>query len=257
MLHNFSDAPASTFQCRTRHLLLPKHGHWDSEFEDALAENSAEGRFAVADGATEAICSDIWARLLASALVKQPLPDAAEWERWLAEQRGTWLEAVRGLPLDLFAEMKLAEGAAAAVLALQIEPHGGWTALSVGDSCLFQVRGEDLVGAFPKTSSKQFDNRPPLVRTAAVNQALPTVARGDWQSGDKLVLMTDALSQWFLQEYEQNRPLRTTLEDLLAVAADRAALEQKINRLRDSAMLRNDDIVLVAVDVWGDERLCP
>jgi hypothetical protein len=47
----------------------PKHGCTTDEYEDAWAADSAAGRFAVADGASESAFALTWAGLLAEGFV--------------------------------------------------------------------------------------------------------------------------------------------------------------------------------------------
>src|SRR5437660_9780190 len=89
---------------------LPKRGHAAEEYEDALAADPATGRFAIADGASESSFAAAWARLLAEGFVGasgKPWRDLD----WLDPLRRRWADAVDGLSLPWYAEMKREEGA--------------------------------------------------------------------------------------------------------------------------------------------------
>jgi hypothetical protein len=236
---------------------LPKRGNTDAEFEDAWRANLDERRFAVADGATESIGSDVWAKLLVEKLVHAPAPSDQDWHAWLSPLRAAWWcdvsmappkAAVTDVP-EWLVEDKLAGGAAAAFVRIELLESGRWEALGVGDSCLFHLRGDELLASFPLSTSAEFNNRPHLVRTST-SEAEATLQRaeGRWQSGDRFLLMTDALAQWFLVEAEQRGPPRELVQKLIDAAEDSSRLEAEISSLRESHVLRNDDVVLLMVE---------
>jgi len=157
---------------------------------------------------------------------------------------------------------------------------GVWRALAVGDCCLFRTRAGRLLQAFPVTASADFDNRPRLLGSRAshpsslppprsgegeqkANPVLPplsasgrgqrrgvepALARGRWRTGDRFLLMTDALAQWFLRQSEQGgRPL-AEIAALLAESAPRDAFTGWIDERRQRD-LRNDDVTLAVIDL--------
>ncbi|MGI8970649.1 MAG: protein phosphatase 2C domain-containing protein [Dehalococcoidia bacterium] len=230
---------------------LAKAGNRDGEYEDALlpADGLHESRVfrcAVADGATETSYSGLWARLLVEAYVGNRLGShlgglASLSLRWQSEA-GT---AVR----SWYAEEKLRQGAFAALVGLALSTHGSecrWHALAAGDACLFQLRGEILLTAFPLNSPAAFSNRPALLSTVAGRNAKVPLQRwsGRALSGDRFLLMTDALACWFLKEIERGDCPRREVH--AALEGDFAA---RIDVLRSTGELRNDDVTLLAVDV--------
>src|SRR5207244_4072399 len=87
---------------------------------------------------------------------------AAAWEHEVAD----YLEGRRHShrPVQWFEEPGLRKGAFATLLGLALATttpsSGSWRAVSLGDSCLFQVRDGALLTAFPLQSASQFDSRP-------------------------------------------------------------------------------------------------
>ena len=72
-----------------------------------------------------------------------------------------------------------------------------WQAMALGDACLFQVRGADLIACFPVTHAADFGTTPALLSTRhdynrRSLEALGTCA-GACAVGDLFVLATDAL----------------------------------------------------------------
>ncbi len=233
---------------------LQKAGNQREEYEDAFAyANSSESTFscAVADGATETSFSGLWAHILVTAFIEKRLTGFdAENIRLLAQE---WQEQItevtRERPLSWYAEEKLRSGAFSSFLGLQIDPAGTWKAVSIGDSCLFQIRESERIVSTPFDSPEQFNNHPVLISTnPSRNNALtPIPIEGAWKDGDQFFLMTDALAQAYLaNEYLTRRNfLRVT---------DQGFFEYLVSRLRSMKLCRNDDVTLVRVNLMSQEN---
>ena len=124
-----------------------------------------------------------------------------------------------------------------------------WRALAVGDSCLFVVRSGKVERAFPLARAAEFNNRPLLLSSVArANQQVWNEVRvdeGELHARDQLLLMTDALAQWFLAEAELGRRPWAAL----ARAGTLEAFCAFVDLLRHGGALRNDDTTLVRVEV--------
>lgn len=245
---------------------LVKAGNEPLDYEDAYwppdpIDGDRQGlRLAVADGATEASFSGVWANLLVRGFGRRAI-DTDSFEERLADLQQRWLRYVGNKPLPWYAEEKLRSGAFAAVAGLYVTPprpgdrSGRWDAIAVGDSCLFHTRGETLLSSFPLERSEAFNSRPLLVSSIPVgNRGLREAVRrlsGDWQGGDTFYLMTDALACWFLRSWE----LRADPLGFLRSVASPSDFEQFITRQRedkaedDTPMLRNDDVTMVRCTV--------
>jgi hypothetical protein len=242
---------------------LPKAGNSPSDFEDAfwprkpLDSNSLPIRLAIADGATEASFSALWARLLVREYGLGHLSPRSLSES-VAGIQSRWRRLVGREPLPWYAEEKLRDGAFSSLLGLTIgrefrgdESEGPWEAFAIGDSCLFQVRDGELIARFPLDQAELFDNRPVLVSTVAsrngrLDEAL-RVADGQWVNGDVFYLMTDALACWFLRRWElRSNPLFFLNEVQTQADFERLVDEQRADSTDDGArMLKNDDVTLV------------
>jgi hypothetical protein len=225
----------------------PKSGHTTTEYEDAYALEPTALRFAVADGASETSFAKEWAELLVSRFVQAP-PLAAELRDWVAPMQATWALAHLDKPAAWYAEEKARSGAYSSLLGVSLEP-GHWRALAVGDSCLFVVRAGRLERAFPLERSEQFSQQPVLL------SSVPRANHGVWQDvraeegelrdRDQLLLMTDALAQWFLTETELGRRPWAALQR----AETAEAFQMFVHLLRGGGALRNDDVTLVRLEV--------
>jgi hypothetical protein len=228
----------------------PKHGSAREEYEDACAGNPSLGRFAVADGATESSYAGLWARMLVEEFVSTPSLEPSAWATWLPQIQTHWELAVGHQPLPWYAEIKRQQGAFATFLGVVVQPPR-WQALAVGDSCLFHVRGRALCEAFPVTCSEDFSNTPWLIGsrgfTADMMGERELRREGEFQRGDRLWLMTDALAQWFLQLTEAGHQPWDLLEPLLAMPDAAGSFRAWIAALRGAHQIRNDDVTLMGV----------
>ncbi|HET8627200.1 MAG TPA: protein phosphatase 2C domain-containing protein [Thermomicrobiales bacterium] len=245
----------------TRAFWLPKAGNTADEYEDAFWVEPAGKqpddvvRLAVADGATETSFAGLWAALLARDFCQGRL-DGAALPDALAPLQGAWREYVATRPLPWYAEEKVRQGAFSSLLGLTVTngaaAGGDWEALAIGDSCLFQVRDGDLLGAFPLTGAAEFTSRPALLSSdPARNAVLPehlVSAVGDWETGDSFYLMTDALACWFLAAAEAGDRPWLTLRDLDPTGLARSFADW-VAAERAAGRLRNDDVTLLWVDL--------
>jgi len=177
----------------------PKGGSTDREYEDAFwprkrMETTATClRFAVADGATETSYSGIWAKQLVRYLCRSSgnAPFDGDGFRRLQQR---WSTIVGRRPLPWYAEEKVRLGAFAAILGLvlydDVDREGSgrhWQAVAVGDSCLVQMREEEVLVRFPLAESAAFTNRPYLLSSnpAHTGRVVDHVRNmdGTWQTG--------------------------------------------------------------------------
>ena len=258
----------------------------------AVERDMRQPRFAVADGATESSFSGEWARLLVRSYVHHGPRTPRTLLRIVDECSAQWTREVMTKPLSWFAEDKARQGSFATLVGLSLSPGaesrlgGRWTALAVGDSCLFQVREGQLASAFPLERADLFGYHPLLLSTIPErNQAVweqPSKLRktGDWQNGDLFLLMTDALAQWFLSEVERGGQPWETLRNLAQPAqmllpapfsfetapnkmmksgAQHTELLEKqfikwVDERRTDDSMHNDDLTLLMLTVGGESH---
>ncbi|WP_327436258.1 serine/threonine-protein phosphatase [Streptomyces sp. NBC_01201] len=272
------------------HLVAPKYGSTQAECEDAvivlpdqphdhmLRETITAG---LCDGATESALAKDWARLLSRAAAEHALerPDLLaggaafeefaasvvdQWEPWLEQY--TKERVADGRPLKWYEHTKLAEGAFATLLTVRVDPENvsktdaeayspawRWQAAALGDSCLFHLRNDQLVEAFPVGSAEEFGTIPDLFgsrnRDAALLAGRTRYTGGRCLPGDRLFLMTDALAAWFLSVSDHAEALGELLE--FSAPDDLDAFVDWLNGLRERQQLRNDDVAVVRIDFEG------
>ncbi len=256
---------------------LPKQGNTAEEYEDAFSFSIPARRFGMADGATESSFADIWARRLAESFAQTP-PEGTDLDSWLGPLQAEWRSSVPWDRLPWFAEEKAKNGAFSTLLGLELMsappppppppkvgfwarlfgvtpqiapvqvPEGpSWRAVSVGDSCLFQVRGDRLLRAFPNEKAEQFNARPLLLCSNpswnhTVRHAVKAV-QGPREPGDAFLLATDALSHWFLTQHEAGKKPWNVLFELRA----ESDFESFVSIKRKEGNLKNDDTTLMVV----------
>jgi hypothetical protein len=233
---------------------LPKHGYRPEEYEDAWAHTAT--RLALADGASDAFESRLWAQALVQAFIQQP-PASSHGALldWLLLPIQVWHAGIHWPQLPWYAEEKARRGAFATLLGVTfawppaddtaaVDTTASWAALAVGDVCLFQIRAEEVIVHFPVQHAADFGTTPPLLSSRPDYnrrslQALCTCTGECWP-GDLFVLATDALAAWFLQQVEAGeRPWQSlgglTEETFAALVAS----------LRHAGVMRNDDVTLM------------
>jgi hypothetical protein len=248
------------FACRV--FSMPKEGNTPAEYEDAfwpraaLSFDSVPIRLAVADGATETSFSGLWARLLVTAYGRGRLAEK-DWNVDLPRIRRVWRRAVGQRRLPWYAEEKLRAGAYSSLLGLTIlssQPPGAregtWRALAVGDSCLIQARGDDMISSFPFSCSNEFNSRPLLVSSLDSQHEAESEAQsmsGRWAAGDAFFLMTDALAGWCLRGREAGEQVFDGLRSIGTQTQFESLVAELRGAVDDEGLprLKNDDVTLV------------
>lgn len=225
----------------------PKAGNSAQEYEDAYAVEPSALRYAVADGASETSFAKQWAELLVEKFIHEP-PAPAGLREWVEPMQATWAGANKPKATAWYAEEKARDGAFSSLLGVALFPDR-WRALAIGDSCLFVVRAGKMTSAFPLSRAEEFSNRPVLLSSVArANQRVwdeVRLSEGELKPSDQLLLMTDALAQWFLVEAEMGRRPWSAL----AKAGTQEAFTALVDVLRSGGAMRNDDTTLVRIEV--------
>ncbi len=235
----------------TRVFHSPKEGNTAAQYEDAyaLCESALPGRLtlAVSDGASSAGYAREWANLLAAAFATdEPFPgDESFLARVLALGR-EWRGSVSGGAVSWYAQEKLASGSAATLLHVRLDGESREaTASCVGDVCLFVIRNDKLRFGFPIARAKGFSNRPDLLSTEKISTRKPPHVlcfTTPIEPGDRFLLFTDALAQYFLSRFEtrRERPWHN-------LPNSQVEFETWVQAKRDAGEMKNDDVTLIEV----------
>lgn len=236
-----------------RSFWLPKDVRHSGEFQDAYDLDPQRGIAAIADGVSSGIFSAAWAKLLTQSVVAEPpkLGDNGALSGWLATERKAWREPIDEENLPWFQKPKLQQGAYTTLLWVQLEQYGDeleYHAAAIGDSCLFHLRGECLLTAFPMENSAAFAEDPVVI--GSVNRKQDHLlefqeCRDAVRPGDLLVLATDAVAAWVMSEYELGRTPQ--LDAWWGMSQE--AWRGMILELRDENQLRYDDSTVVLLKI--------
>ncbi|MFF0572441.1 hypothetical protein [Streptosporangium saharense] len=232
-------------------------------------------RVAVSDGASESVLAGLWAQSLVDHFVSVP-PEAlvsgesfgreavmvtASWEVTLGDYIAR--REANGRPIQWYEQPKLDRGAYATLLAISfcvseerdladLRREGRWSAVVIGDCCLFQVRNGALITAFPLARSEDFGTSPDLLNSRNQDAQLIServaMSSGSLRQQDDIYLCTDAVAAWFLREVEHGGRPWETLRDL--GTSDGLNFADFISGERASGRMRNDDATLIHIAVW-------
>jgi len=221
---------------------VPKLGRGQEENEDSVALDPLAGRFAVADGASASARPELWSRLLVDAFVRERIdPLAAD---VLPRLRDRWNSMAGAADLPWYAQAKLQQGAASTFLSLYLDTRSlRYHAASLGDSCLFHVRGDRALMIGPIEHSDAFNNYPQLVSSRAdAPYRKAAVFMGEYLPGDRFLLATDAIARFLLAAHERHQrvPVRT-------LARGREEFARGVTRYRLRGQIANDDTTLCVV----------
>ncbi len=240
--------------CKT--FWLPKRGNTAQEYEDAawpceaLETEAGQFKCAIADGATECSFSDRWAQLLVKGFVEGT-------EFSVLTQ--SWHDQIKDLELPWYAQEKAEVGAFSTLLGLSLiedeEKRLRFEVSAIGDSCVLHSRNGAMIESYPLSEASQFNNAPRLVPSLNISpdqfQEMIALHQGDFQAGDRFFLLTDAIACWTLKR-------QSTKGDALEILngiAEQQRFESIVNQARDEhdeegrAMMRNDDVTLISVEV--------
>lgn len=244
-------------------LLIPKQGNAEEECEDSIfvkitevQKNKVRLRVAIADGATESSFAKEWSNILTRSFDKFKLPLKESLFTKLPTLRKKLDTLVKGKLLPWYAQEKAENGAFSAFLGVRIdlESHN-YEALAIGDCCLFHIRDNSIVKQFPINLSSEFGNNPYLLSSKPIkNQDIENYLieiKGAIVKEDVLLLMSDALSHWFMQNNESNEH---PWEILLGLRGSQKDEKQRfaswIYEQRKLRNLKNDDVVLSIIELY-------
>ncbi len=249
-------------------LWAPKEGNTEKEYEDSFYPNKNQilkgdyFKFAIADGATEDSFSKLWANKLVKFFCESKITDSTtqlvsfyqqkEFLQLQAEWRNEVINIINNtddiLPWYILPKIEL--GANSTILYLHIknldENKFQWESLAIGDSCLVQIRNNQILSIFPALKSFHFNNSPILISTND-NSHLDKhiqITNGNCQKGDYFYLMTDSIAQWFIKEIENNRKPYITLQKLFKnIKIEKIAPETPLNSIFKFSILGINKII--------------
>ena len=237
----------------TRQLLLPKLGHEPSECEDAIAVDTENCRFAVADGATEAFDARNWAQRLAQHWVQNECASTLEaFREWVAAEGRELRDSWNSLSLSWYSEEKARTGSFAALVGVELDlqtESPSWKAIALGDACLLHCRQGTLLKSLPVGSSASFNSAPVLVASdSSMHEASMksvVIDSGSCENGDVLWLLSDGAASWYLERFEKDE---FTPSDFFETKGDEE-LQRFFDEERLAGRMRNDDVAVLRIEI--------
>lgn len=226
---------------------VQKAGNPVEENDDWVDARRAGSRIraAVADGATEATFSDLWAESLVTAWLNAT--DAGISPAVLSDAREAW--ASRLPPVDSmpwYARAKLEEGSFAALAGVEVRIRRGrayWTASTVGDCEMFVLKRSRrlwLRRAEPAKLAREFGYHPDLLATStdATRRTAPRIFNGRVRAPFELWIASDAFAEACLSAYERSEP---SWDHWSAALESDQSFRAAVDAARESGQMRNDD----------------
>lgn len=231
----------------------PKDPEHSEQFEDEAdfrffprSRKEKQLALAVADGATEAILSDVWAKALVKSFVSRPAgkkhglrPD------WWDVARSEFKEGMDISQLPWYAIEKLANGSFATFGGFTIYwPERQYSVAGYGD-VVIAIATQGVVSVYPESihDASDFSNRPALVGTLTRPQE-----KGNLQnrknlpsSSCSIYLMTDAIGAWFMGELSKSQPEAVDQIE----SFDESNFAEFVQNARSGRLMRTDDVALI------------
>jgi hypothetical protein len=238
----------------------PKEGTSTSEWEDGVAYSNASGWFCVTDGASTGGSSREWAFALAESFVDTKPAGVFASDQSGADCFATWRQSVRDhfdpmssdyrpsrMP-EWVQKVGAQEGAHATLLGGHLE-RGRLRMVAVGDCCAFHV-GSAGLRTFPLVTTTEFGSHPDLVSSVDSNGSTvePRRLETSFDDGDRLVVASDALSEWLMKNGEDGAAWRTVM------SVNHVGFEELCRDLRADGAMKNDDVTMLRCTLSRTEQ---
>lgn len=230
---------------------VPKLGNGNLEWEDAAAHSEERGLFAVSDGAASAYRAQLWSYLLAAGFLDlDKVPGSDEvFFAWTSKMADVWQrETAVSDSAPYYVRHAQERGSHATFLGVAVRSDGGFDAIAVGDTCVFQISRGVVASAFPVTDPDAFGYSPDLLGTNGAQVPSVHRLRGRLDPGDVLVAATDATSEWLLRTAAAGDSSAAR-----ALTGPIDAAEQAVASAQRTGDLRNDDVAVVRC-AWAEAQ---
>lgn len=229
----------------------PKSSYEEDEWEDAAAYSEQRGVVAVADGAAASYRAARWSSALVESFVTTDVGmDGERFAAWVAEVGERFQDRSVDVSDDAswYASDASRRGSFATFCGLRFDPGGTrYTAVHVGDACLFHTRGDRLVAA-NLNDPGEFDSMPDLLSSADYSGSrgaeTARFLRGDVEPGDVLFLATDALGAAMLRLDRAGQSVWRFFNRI-----GQQGFGPLVEELRSSLVMEDDDVTLMRVRI--------
>lgn len=242
-------------ELRYKTFIMPHVGDLYSQCADRFAIGTDKNCFAIADGVGESLFPYDWAELVCEDFIANPnlfcennklVRENALIEAW-NQKRDERTANLTETELFLF-EMGLekADFAACTFVGLSIDKKQ-WQSLALGDSYLFVLdKNLEIIESVASQKGEEFSNFPEYFASQAEKNHGKTIkVCGDINKVTYFVLLTDAISDWFIKVDTEKR------KELLAIS-DMQSFHSLVNKERENGNMKDDDTTAVIIEVVHD-----
>lgn len=234
---------------------MSKLGNRESDCEDSFSFRTRQRKFAIADGVSASIFSDIWARSVTNSAVTGKYDFFSDPNQFILDlmqkAREKWYGKIKWESLPWYLKNKAVSGSYTTLVGLQFAKSGEhfeYSSFAVGDSVLFHwIDGNDY-SSYPLTTPQEFNNTPSLVWSGK-GHPMPLQFKlkapkiishsGKLKQGETIFLATDAVAKW-LMEYNRFSEVHELMDSSFEMTE---LFTREINAKR----MRNDDTTLVSI----------
>ena len=231
--------------CFLRAFTTPKRN--DTPNEDSWCRSEDGTVVVVSDGASVSFDPATWAQIITRRFVE----DYQVGPEWLDAAIGEYRSGHDREVMDWMRQGAFDRGTFASQLGAVILPTGDVRTVVIGDSLLAVIDGKQVVQTIPYQLPHEFDQSPRLISTnAAENRSMEEALPAAWHdisiaslATPILLLMTDALGRWLLDQPDEER-----VGALLDIRDDEA-FEKFVDAERAEKRLVRDDTTVAVVGV--------
>ncbi|TXD51684.1 MULTISPECIES: hypothetical protein [unclassified Polaribacter] len=224
--------------------------------QDKYAVDLLNKSFALSDGTTQSFKSEIWAALITTSFVKKPTFDINQ----LILNFKNCVEDFKSVPFELSSnpakasleKVKLLKGGTATFIGVQFLKNNILEVISIGDSNLFVLDERRQLNSFPFNNIEMLDNNNYFLNTeqllkSKINESFFYKKTLKVQTGDQVILATDALSRLILQKPE--------LIHEFILLSDFDSLHKFCLKYWNKKELQEDDISAIIIDFQNTDSL--
>lgn len=243
-----------------KHFITHKRNENDDAIQDSIAFDVSQGRYAISDGVTQSFIPQIWSKILVNYYVSKSGDKLIITEDLLnefAKARKQYLQSLSedelflvGLVEDEFSDAR------ATFAGVQINNHDiSWQV--IGDSCIFIIPEDGQLQCISSVASivdseghiqMSFGNETDYLKSDGTFKG--TIVEGtDSLDSGWVFLMTDAVSDWFVKQYNQgNNPI-----DVLLKLESNDDFEELIEQECSKGRMKSDDSSVILINIPPNE----
>lgn len=231
-----------------------------SDCQDYFAVSADERVMAIADGMSQSIFPQWWAKILVDAYIEGWNPMGCEdkikelQERWMKEVLSFLKEKQQRGEATWMLENCLADkrGAGATFCGIRFTEYG-WSGFVLGDSCLIEVNDKNSIIRILRSQDGEFNNHPDYFDSINEGKGTCKQIKGTLQKDCKLLLVSDPFADFLYNKQKSNAEIEY-IKELLQIESHEDFCEL-VNRWRENECLHNDDTTLVIVEFDGNKNI--